>query len=102
MANDASETTRDGCIRCSLLRVRLEATDERQRAYEVAISGAFRCTCQPANSRAPVVGFGLTIPGCDVPDWLPYLTAPELGLDRPKLTVDHRAGEIYVSWSAGA
>jgi hypothetical protein len=39
----------------------------------------------------------LFIEGCDVPHWMPYLTAAELGLDRPKLTIDFETSELHIS-----
>ncbi len=39
----------------------------------------------------------LYVDGCDTPDWLPFLTADELELDRPKLTIDYATGLEYIS-----
>jgi hypothetical protein len=45
--------------------------------------------------------FGSVPEGCDVPGWVPYMTAAELGLDSPKLTIDFGSGEVYVSYPPG-
>lgn len=41
--------------------------------------------------------FGSTPEGCDVPGWIPFMTATELGWDREKLTIDWTTGEEYLS-----
>lgn len=45
--------------------------------------------------------FDLFIAGCDVPYWIPHMTASELGLDRAKLTIDFQTGRSYVSYPVG-
>jgi len=42
--------------------------------------------------------FGSIPEGCDVPGWVPYMTATELGLDHPKLTIDFKTGQTFVSF----
>ena len=44
--------------------------------------------------------FGSIPDGCDVPGWVPYMTAAELSLEHPKLTIDLKTGETYVSFPA--
>lgn len=46
-------------------------------------------------------GLDLVIDGCDVPDWIPFLTAAEAGLDRPKWTIDFKTGIEYISYPVG-
>jgi hypothetical protein len=41
--------------------------------------------------------FGPVPAGCDVSAWIQYMTADELGLAAPKLTIDFDTGEISVS-----
>jgi hypothetical protein len=43
----------------------------------------------------------VAVDSCDVPEWLRFMTASELELDRPKLTIDFRTGEQYVSYPVG-
>ena len=45
-----------------------------------------------------IVGFNLAVEGCDTNHWLPNLTAAELGLDRPKLTIDFATSETFISF----
>ena len=45
--------------------------------------------------------FGLGLEGVDCQHWLPYMTAAELNLDRPKWTIDVVTGREYVSFPAG-
>jgi len=45
--------------------------------------------------------FGLGVPGVDCQSWLPFMTGAELGLDRPKWTIDVVTGREYVSFPAG-
>ena len=45
--------------------------------------------------------FGTVPNGCDVPGWIPFMTADELGLSRPKLMIDSETGEPYVSYPVG-
>ena len=42
--------------------------------------------------------FGLVPEGCDVPGWVPYMTAAELGFNHPKLAIDFKSGETFVSF----
>lgn len=45
--------------------------------------------------------FGRIPAGCDVPDWLPFMTADEAGFDRPKLTIDFQTGKQFLSFPTG-